>query len=323
MADKKLMDKSNKQYQLPQVSVIVPVYNVEKYLYNCLNSLEVQTLKNIEIIVIDDGSLDQSVQISDAFAAKDSRFRVFHKKNEGLAAARNEGLKLARSKYIMFVDSDDWVEQDFCETPYLVAEKNEADLVVFQYSRCNSKVVNRREPFPKEGIMPKEKVLTTYWHFASVVVWNKLYRRELFKGICYPVGHLCEDVAITYRVIYNAKRVYLLNRYLYYYYVSRPNSITDNKNIRLFDDLTMYQFRRLDDLKRWGYSCKDEEKQLALTYLITKGRHAELSARCENSIRKSRNTKYINTWKLKIMFWVYKVSPFLFDFISIIAGKRI
>ncbi len=111
------------------VSVIVPVYNVIDYLEPCLNSLKDQTLENIEIIVVDDGSTDGSGDICDKFAENDPRFRIIHKKNEGLSAARNDGLDIARGQYTMFVDGDDWVEPDYCNIPYKTATETGIDIL--------------------------------------------------------------------------------------------------------------------------------------------------------------------------------------------------
>ena len=116
---------------VPDISIIVPIYNIKAYLDQCLNSLRNQTLQNIEVILIDDGSSDGSSGVCDTYVKKDSRFRVIHKQNEGLSAARNEGLNAALADYIMFVDRDDWVEPEFCEAPYHVAKKNRSGISGF------------------------------------------------------------------------------------------------------------------------------------------------------------------------------------------------
>ena len=119
----------------------------------------------------------------------------------------------------MFVDSDDYVEPNFCELPYCIAEDHEADLIIFQYIIHRKGKENKRRPFPLEGVTSKEDVLTQYWSFASSVAWNKLYKRELFYGITYPIGHLSEDGAVTHRLVYKANTIYLINEYLYHYHL--------------------------------------------------------------------------------------------------------
>lgn len=117
--------------QQPLISVIVPIYNVEKYVRKCLDSLVAQTLREIEVICIDDGSTDRSGEIADEIARDDARFRVIHTENRGLSAARNRGIDEARSQWLMFVDSDDWVSPEFCRVPYEAAIEYGADLVIF------------------------------------------------------------------------------------------------------------------------------------------------------------------------------------------------
>ena len=118
---------------MPHVSVIVPVYNVEEYLRKCIDSIVAQTLKDIEIILVDDGSTDGSGTICDEYASQDKRVRVVHKINGGLSSARNTGIEAASAPFLMFIDSDDWVEPNFCEKPYLAAKNNNADLVLFSF----------------------------------------------------------------------------------------------------------------------------------------------------------------------------------------------
>ena len=225
------MDAKNSQ--MPIVSVIVPVYNTEKYLEQCLNSLQNQTLRNIEIIVIDDGSTDCSGSICDLYSVNDSRFKVIHKDNEGLSAARNDGLDMAEGEYIMFVDSDDWVEQDFCELPYSVAVKFSTELVIFQRIWYEGEKRKKQKDFPKDGIASKKDILTDWWTLTGVIVWNKLFHRKLFEEVRFPVGRLSEDTAVTHRLINKANSVYLLNKGLYKHRIKRPGSIISVRSYKL------------------------------------------------------------------------------------------
>lgn len=322
----KVMRVLVKQAKLPLISIIVPVYNTADYLDQCLKSIRNQTMKNIEIIMIDDGSTDGSGVICNKYVAVDARFIVVHKTvNEGLSAARNDGLKMARAQYVMWVDSDDWIDSEFCEATYRVAEENNADIVAFQFLHYDeSDKPLSKKPFPKEGIIPKEEALTKYWSFASMVVWNKLYRHELFDGIQYPVGYLCEDVAVTYRVIYKAESIYLLDRVLYHHRLYRPGSIINNKSTKRKADLAFFSFMRLNDIKRWGYVySKDEEEILALSYLARIGRCAKYSSQCETILHVCKCFTKNTSWMQRVMFSIYKLSPFLFDVISILMGRRV
>lgn len=314
---------ATKQTAKPLVSVIVPVYNTKEYLDRCLESLRNQTLHNIEIVLIDDGSYDGSELICDLYSKNDSRFIVFHKDNGGLAAARNDGLNLAHASYIMFVDSDDWVEPEFCELTYHIAETNNADVVVFQYYQHGRLFTSKRRLFPSGGISSSEDVLTKYWSFTGAVVWNKLYRRYLFKGIQFPFGHLCEDGAVTHLVIYKAKRVFLSNEHLYHHLNYRNDSISNNMKHQFYGDAFHYGFERLGDLKSWGYDYTDEEMKLALLYLLICGRDSELSDKNERVLLQNTTYPQNASLKQKIMFRLFRLSPELFDVIAKASKMRL
>ena len=133
---------------MPQISVVVPVYNIEKYIHKCIESLIHQSMKDIEIILVDDGSFDKTGEICDSYAKCDNRIIVIHKSNEGLSSARNVGIEASNSDYIMFVDGDDWVEANFCELPYNYAKNKNVDLVLFAHNRVN-------ENGKKKGLLEK------------------------------------------------------------------------------------------------------------------------------------------------------------------------
>ena len=306
----------------PSVSVIVPVYNTKDYLEKCLNSLINQTLYNIEVVMIDDGSFDGSEKICDYYSEIDSRFSVFHKNNEGLAAARNKGISLTHADYVMFVDSDDWVEPEFCEAPFYVAQCYNVDVVAFQYLQHGRILASKRRCFPVEGIIAKKEVLSKYWSFTDAVVWNKLYRKELFKGIQFPVGHLCEDGAVTHLVVHKANTIYLLNKYLYNHLNFRSDSISNQMSSQFVEDAFNYGFERINNLKQWGYNYSDEEMKLALLYLLICGRDSELSNRNDRILHQNKTFPRNASLKQKIMFHLYKLSPELFDIIAKMSNMR-
>lgn len=214
----------------PLISVIVLVYNVEKYLHRCLDSIIHQTYTNIEILIVDDGSTDHSGIICDEYAGNDSRIKLIHQSNQGLSAARNAGLDIATGDYIMFVDSDDWVEPSFCETPLLLALQHQVELVNFSY---------RYMPMNRILKPDKTKVITSEEHIKHLIlndeitlknyVWNKFYSRRLFQSVRFPVGKLCED-NICYIPIHLARRTYISDAILYNYTHNRPESLTSPFN---------------------------------------------------------------------------------------------
>ena len=249
------------------ISVIVPVYNVEPYLRKCLDSIISQTYRNIEIIVIDDGSTDGCPQICDEYREKDGRVVVFHTENRGLSAARNLGIDHAHGEWIMFVDSDDWVEPDFCHLPYEAAEKYGADLVIFQMRMIRTDGVIHLEKPSCYGIISAHTAVAC-GHSAA---WNKLYHRKLFDGCRYPEGRVAEDTAITHKLVYRAKRIVLISDILYNYQ-RRADSISGRvKDASSYRDLFLSHLEKYEDLLACGYPKNELEGRIlreALRYLI-------------------------------------------------------
>lgn len=214
----------------PLISIIVPVYNVEKYLEKCLNSILEQTYKNFEVIVVDDGSPDSCYEICEQYAKKDARIKAFHKKNGGLADARNYGLERSSGKYITFIDSDDFVKEDYLEYLLCLLEKHKADISMcgnFRY--WEDKEVKGSKKVEIKVFSSLEAVENLlYQKNIENSAWGKLYKRELFKNIQYPTGKLYEDLGTTYKVIFNAKRV-VWSSSQKYFYLQRESSIMSRK----------------------------------------------------------------------------------------------
>ena len=200
----------------PKVSIIVPVYNVEMYLPRCLDSLHRQSLEEIEILLIDDGSPDGSGRIADEYAEKDGRFRVIHQANAGVAAARNRGIELAQAPYLMFVDSDDWVEPDFCRIPYEMAARERVDMVMFRYVSEGASVHETSSPSIGEQLISREEAMELLYSRSGVFVWNKLYCKSLFADVRYPEGRTYEDHGTTHRLVQKAECVLTTDAVLYH-----------------------------------------------------------------------------------------------------------
>lgn len=246
------------------ISVIIPIYNIENYLRKCLDSLANQTFSDVEFIVIDDGSTDNSGRIADSYT--DPRFRVFHTRNNGISAARNYGIEKSRGEWIMLVDGDDWVEPDFCEMPYKAAMEYNADLVIFGFFRdCMHlhhgrqfgwmrKMVDLPNKIKREKPMPRSvEVVDTVAAVKrnGIYPWNKLYKRELFNSIRYPEGRVYEDVAVTHRLILASKRTVMLSDKLYHY-VNRKDGISHNLSVQSKRDGFVSAIERGEDLKPYG-----------------------------------------------------------------------
>lgn len=210
----------------PLVSVIIPVYKVEPYLRECVDSVLAQTYKNLEIILVDDGSPDNCPAICDEYAEKDSRVRVIHKENGGLSDARNAGMKIASADWWTFVDSDDVLHPQMIELLMKVTFENQNCKVVC----CSYDVIHENERFVfrtlnQARLLLEKKLLEKYMKtHLWVTTWGKLYFRDLFSGIEFPKGRLHEDEFTTYKLLYNAKIIFYLNQPLYIYRI-RSSSI--------------------------------------------------------------------------------------------------
>lgn len=207
------------------ISVIVPVYNINAYIEKCIVSLLAQTYRNLEIILVDDGSTDGSGQICDKYAKQDDRIVVLHKENGGLSDARNYGIERAHGCLLAFVDGDDWVHPQMYEMMVGVMETWQADVVTCWFEQADKSFANRQylqnELHVKlltgaEAIADIEKPL--------VVAWNKLYKKEIFAVIKYPKGKLHEDEYVIHRIFYQCKRVAVIGEPLYFYSI-RDGSI--------------------------------------------------------------------------------------------------
>lgn len=228
---------------MPIISVVVPVYNVEKYLSRCIDSILNQTFSDFELILVDDGSPDNCGKICDKYAIKDKRIHVIHKVNGGLSEARNYGIewavKKSNSSWITFIDSDDWVHPDFLRILYKAVLDNNTFLSFCSFKRMNSfqqyeeiKVSYSR--IDTQRIFYNKRV-------NSIVACGKLFKKKDFESVRFPVGRLHEDEFTTYKILFKYKDVSFVNNDLYFYYVN-PDSITQSSwNLRRLDNLDAFK----------------------------------------------------------------------------------
>ncbi len=239
-----------------KITVIVAVYNIEKYLDNCIKSIINQNYKNLQILLIDDGSTDSSGEICDKYAKLDERIEVIHKKNGGLADARNVGMSLAKGKYISFIDGDDYIYPTFYMNLYNLIVKYDADISECDFLRVNEDdIENIEEIILKENeklkirheiIDNKEAVCELFGtrlqpYVKKVVVWNKLYNSKVLSDIQFPFGKLHEDEYTTYKILYNSTKIVSTNKVLHGY-IQTKNSIMrrEIKQKRIDDNLDAY-----------------------------------------------------------------------------------
>lgn len=220
--------------QFDLVSIIIPVYKVEKYIKRCVDSVINQTYSNLEIILVDDGSPDNCGQICDDYLQKDNRIKVIHKKNGGLSDARNVGILQAKGTYISFLDSDDYIDSNFIKELYELCVINESDIAFCHIYRGNKRI---KTIFSKDSDynVYSSKELLDKWHsiftHIETVAWGKLYHRSLFQlddasPLLYETGRLHEDVLMTHKLVYNASRIVITNK-AFYHYTINPDSITN------------------------------------------------------------------------------------------------
>ncbi|WP_303971258.1 glycosyltransferase family 2 protein [Faecalicoccus pleomorphus] len=217
-----------------KLSIIVPVYQVEAHIDECITSILDQTFRDFELILVDDGSLDRCPAICDAYAQKDSRIRVIHQKNQGLSAARNTGLQAARGDYIGFVDSDDFIEASMYEKLLDNLEREKANISVCgRYKVWGDKKIQEQKSNVYK-VMDSAQALalmnTNVLGYFDVAAWDKIYKRSCFKGIEFPEGKLCEDWFVMYKLFFNARRI-VYDSIPLYNYRQRTGSITHGKKV--------------------------------------------------------------------------------------------
>lgn len=214
-----------------KVSVVVPVYKVENFIDQCLHSIQNQTYKNLEILLVDDGSPDNCPAICDTYAAQDSRIKVIHQKNAGLSKAREKGVQYATGEYVAFVDSDDWIEENAIEEMLSAAEKHNADMVI-----CDWKVFDKEHPngMPRsqeslEGASLSDIREGFLLDRFSNFMWNKLYRRSLLNGIVFAERMIYEDLYIMAELICRCSVIHYLKQPLFCYRIHASTTNTSSK----------------------------------------------------------------------------------------------
>lgn len=221
----------NRMKNNPCISIIVPVYNVEKYLKRCIDSILKQTFTDFELILVDDGSTDASGILCDKCAEQDRRIRVLHKKNGGASSARNCGLDIAAGEYIAFVDSDDWVEPCMYECLYRIMKENEA-----QMAGCRMRIVRRKvkkivQPIPETEILGRKELLDRFFRIDGVVdcgVWGKIISKKLLDNYRFIEGRMNEDIESGFYLAVNCHRAVYTNM-IYYNYFKNRDGVTNSR----------------------------------------------------------------------------------------------
>lgn len=313
------------------ISVIVPIYRVEKYLRRCLDSIINQTYTNLDIILIDDGSDDGCAMICDEYKSKDSRISVIHKTNGGVSSCRNIGIEKSRGKYIVFVDSDDYVSLNMIEVLYenMISTKSDISIGNFRYVYQDYSIDNY---FPKYELVVCDNkkydyLYDEYYNIVSIIPWVKIYKKDLFKNIKYPVGIVEEDEAVVFDLFKKAKRISYIDEKIYNY-VQREDSIMHSFNLNRLDSIKIRE-ERIKKIKKEKLGDELLKKEyFTFLYLIENDIIPGLIKINEKSkvkvyIKKCRElaseikSKFSLSLKEKIKILIVLVSPMLFSKIVI------
>jgi len=310
------------------ISVIVPIYNVEKYLKKSIESIINQTYKNIDILLVDDGSKDKYGEICDTYMEKDSRIKVIHQENMGQSIARNKGIEKSTGEYIIFVDSDDYIYEEYIDILYNLLKENNADISACGYEyfyedKVSEKFVNT----DKKKLQNREELLismNTVLGEMYVVVWGKLYKKELFNGIEFPNMKISEDYVVLYKLYSKIKKAVITENKMYYYFRNNSESLT----YKLKEDFYVNNFKVLDREKEF---LLEKELPKAIPYVMktklywiieyyTNYKSKLSNAEKKDIIREYRKTyKDIKGIKLSKMYKIFNIFPNIY---IILKGKR-
>ncbi|UIK34918.1 glycosyltransferase [Lactobacillus amylovorus] len=235
------------------ISVIVPVYNVESYIDKCIKSIVGQTYSNLEIILVNDGSTDNSLMQCIKWGKKDSRIIVYDKKNGGVSDARNYGIKHAHGKWIMFIDSDDWVSPYFCEFALCAVASTNSDLGMFRYTKVDSEKDLDVSKLSNENYqnLKKKEAISLILDDSQVgnYAMNKIYKKDLFKKYQFQVGKTFEDIGLIYKIVDEAKRCVFIDCSLYYYF-QRKNSLMHSMDSNDINNAFTFRYDQFIFLKK-------------------------------------------------------------------------
>ena len=301
----------------PIVSIIVPIYNVEEYLYKCINSVLNQTFKNFELILVNDGSTDNSGKICDEYKKKDDRIKVIHQENGGVSSARNTGIKNAKGMFIGFVDPDDWIYPDMFEKLYNNIIENNADISICKHCReingiSNSKTYNSHEIIKtmdnKEAM--HELFKGNLYRFA---LWNKLYKKECFENVSFPNGRIHEDLSTSYKIFSNANYI-VFTDYVGYVYVKRVDSILttrfNEKRLQAFigwNEILNYMKKNYIDIYDTVVACFTYWSIDNMYYILDQVSEAEDKKKYLNILKRILLNRYKEIIKCNEINYKYKI----------------
>jgi glycosyltransferase involved in cell wall biosynthesis len=294
---------------IPKVSIVVPIYKVEKFLNRCIDSILNQTYKNLEIILVDDGSPDNCGKIANSYSLKDSRVRVFHKINGGLSDARNYGMKYVTGEYTLFVDSDDWLEEQMIEVMINTIIRHKAEIVQTAFYYAYDKYLLFDERYHQVNSPPV--VLNNETIMSELVInervknfaWGKLYRTDIIRDVTFKKGVLFEDVFWAHHIMKRVNTYVILNQPMYYYY-QRSDSIISNYSPRNLDIIEGLKERHVFIERYYKHLIDESHRQIAKACLIHFNLLLVNMKKDKNCIYKKGIQQYVNKNYSKFMMSV-------------------
>jgi len=321
---------------MPKISIIALVYNLEKYTPLCIESVLNQSFRDFELILVNDGSTDNSGFICDEYAKKDRRVKVVHKSNAGVAAARNTGIEYASGNYIAFIDCDDYFHERMIEVLYEQIVSTKADIVMCDYfptEEGKEKQSKKELPIYSSISYTNKQILHGLYeeNHTCVVPWNKLYKREIFDDIKYPSGYLYDDEFTAHRILYKSQKTVYIPLPLYFY-VIRRGSITHSpmterkfdKILALRDRVEFFKEKKLSDLE--NKALVDFTDYFFWYYLQSQIELPNANKR-RNEIKKHFNNLFFRiiknpqiNFKQMIVFSIFRFSPSIYKYL--ITNRR-
>lgn len=267
------MKKQGVEFMVPMVSIIVPVYNAEKYIERCVDSILNQEYTDFELILADDGSEDTTGAICDGYAAKDSRVRVIHKENTGVSDTRNGAIEKARGTYLQFVDSDDWITPDATKQLIRAATERDCDMVIADFYRVVGERVSPKGDIDEDGFLTREEfaahMMENPADFYYGVLWNKLYRRDIVEKYHLRMDaeiSWCEDFMFNLEYIRHAERFYALKTPVYYYVKTKGSLVSQGASITRTIKMKLMVFEYYNNFYKHVLDEADYEKNRLQVY---------------------------------------------------------
>ncbi len=285
----------------PLVSIIVPLYNGEQTIERCLSSIRNQSYKNIEVLVVNDGSKDHSMKVLKKFEETDSRFQIINKTNSGVSDSRNLGMKHARGKYLQFIDSDDWLVKDATETFVTAAETYNCDMIITDYHRVVNRKIYIKGHIPKEGLISRrefaEYMMKAPANFYYGVMWNKFFRTDIVKSHklkCSRDLNWCEDFLFNLEYLQYIKDVCVIKKPVYYYVKTKGSLVSTQVNLKQTIRTKRILFDYYKDLYK-SIDIYDENKlRIQMFYLAV----ARDPGKRKKSVRSTKNAEKVKKTSL-------------------------